>query len=557
MYRCSHLFSLAFHINFPQADHAGYTALHSACRQNNAPIVKLLADKGADIAVCLPCSTTPLLTVCRHGLSKEVLDVLCLAGADVNARDAAGMCALQVVAREGHASLAKRLLEAPDIDVKISCTDLGSPLHAAALFGHADVCELLLSKGADAAALNAQAKIPLQLACENLHVDACASLLQAAPLMASAEASESKNSMMHLVMRAGLERNQSKAPGSLGDIVRRGQESASVRDGSEPNKRKDASPAWNRLLQLLADHGCDVNQADFHGETVLHMAVQAGATDLVILLLSLKANPEVRNRAGLRVLHCALALGHAQIVEALLQAGADFPPREHEEAMASACAGTQHLQSTALIEVLLQHGVSFPARFQPESPLHCEPLYSACNLLGLSNASMAKILAHSLHPDADSGGNPFSIKIPKQKNVLNFPSFRYDFPILPSTGQGSCPVYWEVTLVTSELMQLGICSARWTPKIEAGSWGCGDDLASLAIDGSRDSCWMGSQKKIDGGLVWSCGDVLGIAVDFENHSVEFFLHGSKVTGVPQIADGSTRALCLTRGHCPLCHFEQW
>lgn len=328
------------------------------------------------------------------------------------------------------------------------------------------------------------------------------SLLQAAPLMASAEDPDAKNSMMHLVMRAGLERNQSKAPeGSLGDIVRRGQESASVGDGSEPNKKKDASPAWNRLLQLLADHGCDVNQADLHGETVLHMAVQAGATDLVILLLSLKANPEVRNRAGLRVLHCALALGHAQIVEALLQAGADFPAREHEEAMASACARTQHLQSTALIEVLLQHGVSFPARFQPESPLHCEPLYLACNLLGLSNASMAKILAHSLHPDADSGGNPFSIKIPKQKNVLNFPSFRYDFPILPSTGQGSCPVYWEVTLVTSGLMQIGICSARWTPKIEAGSWGCGDDLASLAIDGSRDS---------SSGLLGTCWELLSI-----------------------------------------------
>lgn len=122
--RCSHFFLSPFITIFPRPTTRA-TRLHSACRQNNAPIVKLLADKGADIAVCLPCSTTPLLTVCRHGLSKEVLDMLCLAGADVNARDAAGMCALQVVAREGHASLAKRLLEAPDIDVEISCTDLG------------------------------------------------------------------------------------------------------------------------------------------------------------------------------------------------------------------------------------------------------------------------------------------------------------------------------------------------------------------------------------------------------------------------------------------------
>lgn len=72
------------------------------------------------MTACLPCGTTPVLTVVRHNLGGEVLDVLCLAGADVNARDARGETALQVAAREGRTSLVKRLLEAADIDLEIA-----------------------------------------------------------------------------------------------------------------------------------------------------------------------------------------------------------------------------------------------------------------------------------------------------------------------------------------------------------------------------------------------------------------------------------------------------
>lgn len=46
--------------------------------------------------------------------------MLCLAGADVNARDAGGNSALQLAAREGRTSLVKRLLEAADIDLEIA-----------------------------------------------------------------------------------------------------------------------------------------------------------------------------------------------------------------------------------------------------------------------------------------------------------------------------------------------------------------------------------------------------------------------------------------------------
>lgn len=459
-----------------------------------------------------------------------------------------------------------------------------SPLHTAALFGHADVADLLLRKGADAGAVNAAGKIPLQLACENLHVDACACLLKAAPETASATDPATNCSMVQLVLRAAFEgRTESHKRSSHKGEWRDGRggfhcaldadskgsskflclhdsvitaphwsccgekkrealgcgaeipvdslslalpESAAGGgyDVAEPHK-KEASAAC-RLVQLLVGHGCDVNQAGPEGCTALHVAVQAGATDLVTVLLSLKADTEKRNFAGLKSLYLALALGHAQVVSALLQAGAEFQQREHAEAMAGAIA----LQSTSLIEVLLQHGVAFPAYFPPESPLHREPLYSACSLLGLGPRSMAEILTHALHDD--SGGNPFAIKIPKQRNVLKFPSFRFDLPILPSSTQDSPVIYWEVTLVTSGLMQIGICSASWSPKRDPGSWGCGDDLESLAIDGSRDCCWLESQRKIDGGFVWSPGDVLGIAVDVANQSIDWYLHDSKVTGVP-------------------------
>ncbi len=87
----------------------------------------------------------------------------CLAaGADPTAREEDGSTPLHSAAVWGHASVVKILLDAgakPDARSKYGCT----PLHRAAGEGHASIVEALLAAGADPAARNEEGKTPFDV----------------------------------------------------------------------------------------------------------------------------------------------------------------------------------------------------------------------------------------------------------------------------------------------------------------------------------------------------------------------------------------------------------
>lgn len=73
------------------------------------------------------------------------------------------------------------MMETPDLRARLSGTDDEgwTPLHWAALYGHAEIAGFLLASGADADAVSKKGETPLMIAAESLHLPAFAVLLEA------------------------------------------------------------------------------------------------------------------------------------------------------------------------------------------------------------------------------------------------------------------------------------------------------------------------------------------------------------------------------------------
>jgi Kip1 ubiquitination-promoting complex protein 1 len=80
--------------------------------------------------------------------------------------------------------------------------------------------------------------------------------------------------------------------------------------------------------------------------------------------------------------------------------------------------------------------------------------------------------------------------------------------------------YYEVTLMTDGLMQIGWCTIT-TPF--NSSDGVGDGAHSYAYDGFRVKKWNAGQS--DYGEAWSAGDVIGTMINFKTKEVHFWRNG--------------------------------
>jgi ankyrin repeat protein len=127
---------------------SGFTPLIAAANCHaNAPVVKLLLDRGADANQASPTGTTALLLA--PGSDSDTVKLLLDRGANVRARNAAGATALHVAASRGDVDSARLLLDA-GADPNVRDVALGrTPLHWAAQAGAAKVVAVLLERGAD------------------------------------------------------------------------------------------------------------------------------------------------------------------------------------------------------------------------------------------------------------------------------------------------------------------------------------------------------------------------------------------------------------------------
>ncbi|RSL89798.1 hypothetical protein CEP51_001078 [Fusarium floridanum] len=325
--------------------------------------MKMLLQHGTDIEACDNADWNALRTAARHGW-QSIVKALLEHKADLHARDKDGDDALQIAALFGFREIAEILLE-QGADISGMNKDGNTPLHTAALRGHDSVAELLIQKGAKLDAMqpetgstpmhlaaqidqgavmqvlhfygadigfaNKKQMTPLLLAVEAGHIEAATFLIQQKvdtnPATTTPErtalhlaVAQKNEHLMDILLQNGAD------PNVYPPTVNNGKKSGKCTKFRNPLSLC-VNDDWLDGIQLLLKHNADVNSNWFQGGTALHIASRFCRLGAARLLLENGARTDIWD--GRRApLHSAAAAGDKEVLEALLEYGAD--PNERD-----------------------------------------------------------------------------------------------------------------------------------------------------------------------------------------------------------------------------------
>ena len=279
---------------------AADTPLIDAARDGDTVAVRALLAQGADVDAAEGDGTSAL-----HWASYrddiETVGLLLGAGADVNAANDLGATPLWTAGQNGSAAMVRRLLAAganPNLTLLVGET----PLMVAARSGASDVVELLLTAGAETEARGARGQTALMWAVAQHHTSVVAVLLSnGADVHAR---SDVWSQMMAVPPHGQPEYNRQTPHGGNTALM------FAARVGGVGSAR-----------QLVAA-GANVDDTDARGVSATALAAHAGFGDLVELLLEKGAEPNAAE-AGFGALHAAVMRRDTRMVGALLDHGAD------------------------------------------------------------------------------------------------------------------------------------------------------------------------------------------------------------------------------------------
>uniref|UniRef100_A0A8C9W2I0 Ankyrin repeat domain 27 n=1 Tax=Scleropages formosus TaxID=113540 RepID=A0A8C9W2I0_SCLFO len=155
-------------------------------------------------------------------------------------------------------------LQTSGLGVNCSTTDGFTPLHVAALHGHAALVSLLIRHGANINARNAQSATPLHLACQNSHVQVVTLLLEC---------------------------------------------NAKVNKKDQYGNTPLIHACLQGHLNTAGILGASVNMSNQQGNAPLHEAVKGSHLALAELLVKAGASVQLRNKRQRTPLDCALEMG--------------------------------------------------------------------------------------------------------------------------------------------------------------------------------------------------------------------------------------------------------
>jgi ankyrin repeat protein len=275
-------------------------ALVEAAKNGDRAAIRALIQKKADVNAADADGTTALhWAAYRDDL--DSVDLLLKAGANVNAANDLGATPLWNAGMNAGAPIVKRLLEA-GANPNLALLAGETPLMVASRSGKAETVDLLLRKGANPNARAARDQTALMWAASQRH-SAVVKVLLAHGADVHARSSEWKEVMA--VPPHGL--------AQYNKVIPHGRDTALL----FASRAGDLESA-----RLLIAGGANVNDADAWGVSATVMAAHAGFPDLVELLLDRGADANAA-AAGFSALHAAIMRRNTRMVAALLAHGAD------------------------------------------------------------------------------------------------------------------------------------------------------------------------------------------------------------------------------------------
>lgn len=299
---CSKLFAFLL-VVASTSSFASNVALIDAARQQDREAIQQLLTEGADPNVSQPDGATALHWAVHRADSVSVAALLD-AGADVNATNRMGASPLFIAARNGDAALIAQLLEAdanPNLELHMGETALMSAARA----GATDAIRLLVAAGADANVTEkSRQQTALMWAAAQGHSAAVNELIQAAADL------EARSEVRPMLMFVDADNGGAFDQGVMENLGGYSALLFAARNGNV------------EIAQLLLRAGADVDGVAGNGVSPLVLAAHSGQSDLALFLLEQGADPNAIG-AGYNALHAAILRGDQQLVDALLQHGAD------------------------------------------------------------------------------------------------------------------------------------------------------------------------------------------------------------------------------------------
>lgn len=299
-----------------------------------------------------------------------VIQVLLKNGADVNVSDSVGKTPL-IYAVEYGLTDAVLMVLGHGADVNARDKWHRTALHHAAETGNFAVIEALMRHGADVDARNAQCDTPLTIAVKEMNYATVKALLAHNPDV-DAQDDNGHTSLYHAIL--SLEQSDR---GIIEMLLQHGAD-VNIRDYiSEPLLTAVVRTSFcdAKDVQLLLRHGADVNARDRIGGTALHAAVHRQDAEIVDTLLQnnaeVNAGSGSEGRTGRTPLRCAVEIENVEATKMLLIYGADVYSQDEEQQSIAEIARGRSEQTIARLLTYFAD-VDPSSRFEAASALEDE-----------------------------------------------------------------------------------------------------------------------------------------------------------------------------------------
>ena len=282
------------------AEAAGGVAVVDAVKAGDAAVLRTLLEAGADPDAAELDGSTALLWA-SHRDDLESVRLLIEAGADASAANDLGAGPLWAAGQNGSAAVVRVLLEAgADPDGELLSGE--TPAMMAARAGSADVVAQLAAAGADLDRQGSRGQTALMWAAAQGHADVVEALLEGGADLSVR--SDVWTQVMAVPPHSRPEYNREIPHGGNTALL------FAVRAGDAPSAR------------VLVAAGADVDDADAWGVSATTLAAHGGHVELVEFLLERGADPNAAE-AGFAAVHEAVMRNDLRMATALLAHGAD------------------------------------------------------------------------------------------------------------------------------------------------------------------------------------------------------------------------------------------
>ncbi|XP_063923686.1 uncharacterized protein LOC135137861 [Zophobas morio] len=331
-------------------------ALHYASQslEGNQRIINLLTDEGMDLDAQNQNGTTALQFACLGGVYENVETLLDLgASFDIIDHDKKNLLHYASASKKANRDVIELLCE-KGINVNAQSQNGMTPLQTACLEGVQENAKLLLDCGASVNLTDHDDKNSLHYASASPRVNQVIIQVLAKEIDLNAQ-DKVKTTALHFACQAGVYDNVEMLLDCGASIDIADKNNHNVLHYAAASKHVNRS-----IIELLLDKGIDVNAQAKNGMTALHIACIEGVYDNVEVLLDSGASININDNYNHNVLHYAVKQVNPDVIKLLLEKGIDINAQDNNGRTALHIACYEGVYANATL--LLDSGASIKTR---------------------------------------------------------------------------------------------------------------------------------------------------------------------------------------------------